>query len=63
MTEQLHYALYHVNSYKYNVNTIEIVPGLWQTQVLLFRTFWNYFFKIFKSQLIEFVVAFLRLSF
>ena len=62
-TEQLHYALCHVNSCKSNVNAIEIVAGLWQTQVLLFRTFWNYFFKFFKSQFLEFAVAFLKLSF
>ena len=59
----MHYALCHVNSCKCNVNAIEIVAGLWQTQVLLFRTFWNYFFKILMSQLIEFEVAFLKLSF
>ena len=32
-----------VNSYKYSVNTMEIVASLRPIQVLLFGTFWNFF--------------------
>ena len=46
----------YINNCKYNVDAIWMVARVWQTQVLLFGTFWNSFFffpSIFNLQLVE----------
>ena len=43
----------YVNSFKYNVTAMQIVSSM-ANQVLLFETFWNFFFpNIFYPQLVE----------